>query len=64
MFTLNYDDLPQHIIDDCDDIALESGALLPWNLDVPCQAFVPQDWQPVTSTTRYARAEPPTHPTY
>ena len=29
-----------------------------WHLDVPCQAFVPQDWQPVTSTTRSARAAP------
>ena len=32
-----------------------------WNLDVPCQAFVPQDWRPVTSTTRFAR-EDPAHP--
>jgi len=61
MYTLHSNDLPQHLIDDCDDIALESGALLPWNLDVPCQAFVPQDWQPVTSTTRFARVEP-AHP--
>ena len=33
MYTLHYNDLPQHLIDDCDDLALMIGAIKPWHLD-------------------------------